>query len=228
VDEEGSSDPVGVATALEREVLADVKRSASEAIDLLKQRRREEADVAVDEPLFVKAPKQRFLAVARGGAGGGGGDGGDGAGGAPSGQGGDGSGPAVDYLTPFLVGGGLSGKAGGRGASALPREEAQKVRDACLKSLKERLLERANIIQNRLNEENAKLSKRQATFQRNAARDGDPAAEEEFERFCSDAMFTIGILEQRLVSHEESALKKYQALDERLGTDPRLAALAVA
>lgn len=63
----------------------------------------------------------------------------------------------------------------------------------------------------------------QATFQRNAS--GDPAAEEEFEKFCADAMFTIGILEQRLVAHEESALKKYHALDERISSDPRMAAL---
>lgn len=40
-------------------------------------------------------------------------------------------------------------------------------------------------------------------------------------------MFTIGILEQRLVTHEETALKKYQELDERLSQDPRLAALSM-
>lgn len=38
-------------------------------------------------------------------------------------------------------------------------------------------------------------------------------------------MFTIAILEQRLVTHEETALRKYQELDERLNTDPRLASL---
>ena len=35
-------------------------------------------------------------------------------------------------------------------------------------------------------------------------------------------MFRIQILEQRLVNHEETALKKYQELDERLSVDPRL------
>ena len=59
--------------------------------------------------------------------------------------------------------------------------------------LKERLIERANIIMTRLNEENAKLAKKQATFQRNQ-RDNDPQAEEDFERFCSEAMFRIQIL----------------------------------
>jgi DnaJ-domain-containing protein 1 len=68
--------------------------------------------------------------------------------------------------------------------------------------LKERLIERANIIMTRLNEENAKLAKKQATFQRNQ-RDNDPQAEEDFERFCSEAMFRIQILgawHQRLIS----------------------------
>ena len=73
----------------------------------------------------------------------------------------------------------------------------------------------------RLNDENAKLAKKQATFQRNQ-RDNDPSAEEDFERFCSEAMFRIQILEQRLASHEETALKKFQDLDEKLCADPRL------
>ena len=69
------------------------------------------------------------------------------------------------------------------------------------------------------------LSKKQATFQRNSSRDNDPAAEAEFEKFCSEAMFRIQILEQRLVNHEETALKKYQDLDEKLTADPRLTVL---
>ena len=76
----------------------------------------------------------------------------------------------------------------------------------------------------RLNEENAKLAKKQATFQRNQ-RDTDPRAEEDFERFCSEAMFRIQILEQRLASHEETALRKFQDLDDKLAQDPRLAIL---
>ena len=90
-----------------------------------------------------------------------------------------------------------------------------------MQALKERLVERANIVQSRLDEENAALSKRQAAFQRN--RDHmDPNDEAEYERYCQEAMFRIQILEQRLVNHEETALKKYQELDERLSVDPRL------
>jgi hypothetical protein len=72
----------------------------------------------------------------------------------------------VDYLTPFLAGG------PGRGAP-LACGDAQHMRDTCLRSLKKKLLERASTIQNKLKGEIARLSNRQATFQRNAARDGD-------------------------------------------------------
>ncbi|KAG5176116.1 hypothetical protein JKP88DRAFT_171511 [Tribonema minus] len=122
----------------------------------------------------------------------------------------------MDYLTPFL--------AHVADASAITREEAARARDACLRSLKDRLLERANIINTRLNEENSLLAKRQAAFQRNQ-RDNDGAAEEEFEHFCAEAMFRIQILEQRLVQHESTALTKYAELDAKLSADPRLAAL---
>ena len=75
----------------------------------------------------------------------------------------------------------------GRGAP-LASGDAQRVRDACLRSLKERLLERSNIIQYRLDDKNARLSKKQATFQRNAAHDGgDPAEKAEFEKFAHES-----------------------------------------
>ena len=86
-------------------------------------------------------------------------------------------------------------------------------------------MERATIVQSRLDEENAALSKRQTTFQRN--RDHmDPREEEEYEAFCQEAMFRIQILEQRLERHTELSLHKYAELDTRLRSDLRLAALA--
>jgi hypothetical protein len=121
----------------------------------------------------------------------------------------------VDYLTPFL-----QGSSDPKNPS---REEAQNSRDACLKALKERLLERANIIQRRLDEENATLAKRQAAFQR--SRDHVEGADEKFEKFCSEAMFRIQILEQRLARHEETALQKYADMDFKLRSDPRLVSL---
>ena len=90
--------------------------------------------------------------------------------------------------------------------------------------VKERLLERANIIQRRLDDENSQLQKKQAAFQR--SRDHVDGADEEFEKFCSEAMFRVQILEQRLSRHEETALQKYADLDQRLRNDPRLSSLA--
>ena len=118
----------------------------------------------------------------------------------------------VEYLSPFLQ--------QCKDSKDPSREEAAKARAACLAALKERLLERANIIQRRLDEENSALSKKQANFQR--SRDHMEGADEAFEKFCSEAMFRISILEQRLSRHEESALSKYAALDQKLRQDPRL------
>ena len=115
----------------------------------------------------------------------------------------------VDYLTPFLPSG-----------EAKTRAEAETARDECLKSLKERLLERANIIQRRLDEENSQLTKKRNAFQR--SRDHVEGADEEFEAYCSSAMFRIQILEQRLERHEETALQKYADMDHKLRNDPRL------
>lgn len=58
------------------------------------------------------------------------------------------------------------------------------------------LKERANIINARLNEETSALAKKQAAFQRNQRdNDGNSNAEEEFEMFCSEAMFRIQVKE---------------------------------
>ncbi|KAK3273495.1 hypothetical protein CYMTET_18285 [Cymbomonas tetramitiformis] len=121
-----------------------------------------------------------------------------------------------DYLSPFMP-----PVIGGR---KLSRQEAMDVREKCLKALKDRLIERANIIQARHDEETAALAKRQANFQR----DRDQmtrAEEEEYERAREESIFRIHILEQRLKRHEEQALQKYYDLDSKLRNDPRLGVL---
>ena len=124
-----------------------------------------------------------------------------------------------DYLTPFLP------EPIGVHDEPLSREDALQAREACLRALKDRLVERANIVQNRLDDENQALSKRQAAFQRN--RDHmDPADEAEYERYCQEAMFRIQILDQRLDRHTELSLQKYAEMDQRLRDDPRLRNLA--
>jgi hypothetical protein len=79
-------------------------------------------------------------------------------------------------------------------------------------------------LQARLEEEQAALARRQASY----ARDRDaltPAEEEEYEHAADEAAFRIGILQRRLARHEEAALQKYYELDKKLRNDARLAVL---
>ena len=121
----------------------------------------------------------------------------------------------LNYLTPYLR---LV-----KDASRMTREEASDARQNCLDALRARLVERANIIQSRLNDENAKLGREQERFQR-SQREGDLSTEE-YEKYCTEAMFRIQILEQRLATHEEAALRKFSELDAKLSTDERLMVL---
>lgn len=133
---------------------------------------------------------------------------------------------AYDYLLPFLPPGmaSVGSSAASGSAGSLTREQALAVRERCLLALKDRLIERANIIQARLEEEQAALARRQASY----ARDRDaltPAEEEEYEHAADEAAFRIGILQRRLARHEEAALQKYYDLDKKLRNDARLAVL---
>jgi hypothetical protein len=121
----------------------------------------------------------------------------------------------TDYLLPYLR--------NVKDPHKISKDEALEIRQNCLDALKARLVERANIIQSRLNEENSKLGKEQEKFQR-SQREGDLSTEE-YEKYCTQAMFRIQILEQRLVAHEEAALKKFAELDAKLASDPRLRVL---
>ncbi len=124
----------------------------------------------------------------------------------------------VDYLSAFLSSFPSSS------SKPLTRRQAQQVKDECLSALKERLLERAHIIQQHLDEETSKLHQRQSLFKRQAG-SGAVEASEEFNRFSNQCLFRIDILNARRARHEELALKRYVEMDERLNNDPRLAAL---
>lgn len=125
------------------------------------------------------------------------------------------SGKGSDYLSPYLR--------HINDVTKITKEEALEIRQVCLDALKARLVERANIIQSRLNEENSKLARKQEQFQR-SQREGDLSTEE-YESYCTQAMFRIQILEERLGKHEETALKKFADLDAKLAADPRLKVL---
>jgi hypothetical protein len=185
----------------EKDCCQSVRHAEIEKEELLKVRKREEAGIVIDRSMFEQAAenaKEDKMQEAR------------------QEEAEDTDVRKVDYLTPFLQ--------NVNDVKKINREEAMKAREACLRALKERLLERANIIQTRLDEENSLLAKKQAAFQR-SQRDHDQGGDEEFERFCSETMFRIQILEQRLTRHEETALQKYADMDQKLHADPRLAIL---
>lgn len=120
----------------------------------------------------------------------------------------------IDYLLPFLL------AARCADVTNPTEKEARKADRECRAAYKERLLERVAIIQKRLEAENDDLLRRQQAFSRN--RDHAEGAEEEFERFCAEATFRIGILEQRLERQEALVTKKYAELEAALLRDPRL------
>jgi len=79
-------------------------------------------------------------------------------------------------------------------------------------------------MQARLDEEQAALARRQASY----ACDRDsltPEEEEEFEKAVEEVAFRSSILQKRLARHEETALQQYYQLDKRLRADPRLSML---
>lgn len=184
---------------LEKECYSAVRHSEMETQELLKLRKREEGNIILEANIFdmarANASDEKFRDRT-------------------SDNEKETAASVSDYLTPFLQ--------HVVDLDKITREEAHRARDQCLKALKDRLLERANIIQARLDDENAQLAKKQAAFQR-SQREHDQGTDEEFEKYCSDAMFRISILEQRLTRHEEAALQKYSDLDQRLHRDPRLA-----
>lgn len=122
---------------------------------------------------------------------------------------------SADYLAPFLH--------DVRDPSNMTAEEAAAVRRAARNALAERHRERARIIQSRLDSENEALQRKQREFARN--RDQVEGAEEEFEAFCTEAMFRIGILEKRLARQDSVFAAKMAALEDTLQADLRLSIL---
>ena len=106
-------------------------------------------------------------------------------------------GETCDYLAPFLV--------GVHDVDNLSSMEAERIKDACLGALKDRLLDRAQIMQSKLDEEITKANEES----HGSAGDASAAAR-------------IGVLEKRLEQHEKLSLKKYASLQEKLSADVRL------
>jgi len=122
----------------------------------------------------------------------------------------------IDYLAPFLT----------SFPNGLPRNrnQAMTARLECLQALKERLLQRATIIQAHLDREQEELKLRNTQFNRIQSEDPEErrAAEEEFKKHSEEIMFRLSILDARLKRHEKFAIKEYTNLDHSLSEDPRL------
>lgn len=120
----------------------------------------------------------------------------------------------LDYLAPFLA------RIGD--PSQMSADLAQQLRDDCLEDLKQRLIDMANLIQGRFEKETQQLQFKQNWYQQNQTT-MTKEEEEEYVSYCSEAMFKIHILEERLNRHKEIAPQKYVALETKLRSDPRLA-----
>lgn len=86
-----------------------------------------------------------------------------------------------------------------RGSTVYPKVAAcvSYVLQACLQDLRSRLVDMANIIQGRFEQETENLQRKQDWYKSNQ---GSLTKEEEsdYTTFCKDKMFTIHILEERL------------------------------
>ncbi|GAB1601479.1 dynein regulatory complex subunit 7-like [Argonauta hians] len=119
----------------------------------------------------------------------------------------------VDYLAPFLA------RIGN--PAEMTRDEAIGVKEACLSDLKKRIEDKANLIQMRFEKETKELVKKQEWYQKNQMT-MQKAEEEEYLRYCEEAIFRIHVLEVRLNRYKDMAPLRYLTLDKKLKNDIRL------
>ncbi|XP_007905243.1 dynein regulatory complex subunit 7 isoform X2 [Callorhinchus milii] len=122
----------------------------------------------------------------------------------------------LDYLAPFLARIGEP--------ETLTKQETLKLREDCLSDMKQRLIDKANLIQGRFEKEALDLQNKQQWYQQNQI-SMTKEDEESYLMYCSQAMFRIHILELRLNRHKENAPLMYLALEDKLRRDVRLAKL---
>ncbi|NXC20929.1 DRC7 protein, partial [Corythaeola cristata] len=120
----------------------------------------------------------------------------------------------LDYLAPFLI------QTGHRGR--MTKEQALRVRDACLTDFKRRLINKVDIIQARFEKAVEELQKKQLWFRENRDQLGAEEEDDFLSRY-SEFPSRIHILTQRLKREKQVAPQKYLALEEKLCKDPRLA-----
>ncbi|CAH8429485.1 unnamed protein product [Schistosoma turkestanicum] len=124
-----------------------------------------------------------------------------------------------DYLGPYLAQIEIIN-------NKLTFEQAITVRNECLHDFKQRLINKANIIQSRLEKETDNLLKKQQWYhlnQMNLTKEDEQA----YLLYCNEATFKIHTLESSLSWHKLTAPQKYMDLEKKLKSDPRLSELLV-
>ncbi|KAL9651624.1 hypothetical protein ABK040_001569 [Willaertia magna] len=101
------------------------------------------------------------------------------------------------------------------------KEEAERIYDTVMRDLKEQLMMRINIIEERLVKEKQKLSRRRTMYQK--SQEGVDRNSEEYLQFCQETAFKIKILKDRAEEHNARAVKKFANLKEKLLNHPQLA-----
>jgi hypothetical protein len=104
----------------------------------------------------------------------------------------------LSYLLPFLL--------DKKDIKSLSKEEATQIKDDCFTSYKNRFLQRADIMQNRLNREKEKLSKMKVVGKQTESNN-------ESKHAMNKINFSIEVLEKRLREHEELSLQKCKVIN---------------
>ena len=128
-----------------------------------------------------------------------------------------------DYLAPYIANADVSKSSKGdyTGIKLTP-EQAKRVRDEALRDLKERLIQRGHIMQNRMDREKEEFTRRQTAYQKNLDSGDSVKESDEFSQFMKEATWRMKILDERLSRHIEQASEKYAKLAQRLANDERL------
>ncbi|XP_056307979.1 dynein regulatory complex subunit 7 [Danio aesculapii] len=120
----------------------------------------------------------------------------------------------LDLLAPF--------QARLEQTQSFSHQDALQLKRDCLTEFKQQLTNKANLIQSRFEQETEELQKKQLWYQKNQLT-MTTEDEEDYLKYCSEAMFRIHVLKLRLSRQKERAPQRYLALEEKLKRHPKLA-----
>nr|XP_020470660.1 dynein regulatory complex subunit 7 [Monopterus albus] len=118
-----------------------------------------------------------------------------------------------DILAPFMI---------RLDCEIISAENAKQLHRDCLAEFKQRVVDHANLIQERLEKETQELQNKQLWYQKHQL-NMTAREEREYQRYCSEKALEIHVTKTRLSMHKEAAPQKYRVLDQKLKRDPRLA-----